>query len=130
MNVTISPEKLQAALNKDSEFRFHARYWDGALQLQFGEKLQVLRLRAGEVLGIDTTPLAGKKPAEVIISAPVDDWAQLLQPYPRPFYQDFYPASMHYGFELKGDPDYVWAYYAALRRAGQVLRNVASVEEV
>lgn len=130
MKVTVSPEKLQAALNDDSEFRFHSRYWDGALQLQFGELVQVFRLKAGKVVGIDATPLTGTNTGEVTISAPVDDWAQLLQPFPRPFFQDFYPASMHHGFELKGDSDYIWAYYAALRRSGQVLRNVASIEEV
>lgn len=129
MKVTVSPPKLQAALNGDSEFRLHARYWDGALRLQFGDVVHVLRLQAGEVVGIDADPLTGTNTGEVTISAPVDDWAQLLKPFPRPFFQDFYPASMHHGFELKGDSDYIWAYYAALRRSGEVLRSVASVEE-
>jgi hypothetical protein len=130
MNVTFSHEKLQAALNDDGEFRFAARYWDGALQLQIGAQAHVLRLKGGEVVGIDSTPLDGTSPGEVTVSASADTWAQMLQPFPRPFYQDFYPAYMHHGLEFKGDSDYVWAYYAALRRSGQVLRSIASVEEV
>jgi hypothetical protein len=80
--VIISPERLQEALNKDGEFRFHSRRRDSALQLQFGEKVHVLTLKGGEVLGIDVKPLAGPKATEASISAPEDDWAQL----------DFYPA--------------------------------------
>jgi hypothetical protein len=130
MNVSVSPKELQSALNTDSEFRFAARYWDGALQLQFGDLVHVLRLRAGEVVGIDATPLQGGQTGEVTISAPIDDWRKLVQPIPPPFYEDFNPAMMHHGFELTGDSDYIWGYYAALRRLGQILRGIASAEEV
>lgn len=129
MNVTFSAQKIQTALNADTEFRFAARYWDGALQLLVGDSCKVLRLQDGEVVGTGETPLPDPKRGEVTISAPVDDWAQLVRPFPRPFYEDFNAAMMHHGFELKGDSDYIWAYYAALRRLGQVLRSVASIEE-
>jgi hypothetical protein len=130
MNVTVSHEKLQAALNADGEFRFAARYWDGALQFGLGDDVLVLRLEGGEVVGVDTTSLEeGTKPGEVKVKGPLESWVQFLKPYPRPFYQDFYPLYMHHGFELGGDQDFLWAYYAALRRSGQVLRSVATVEE-
>jgi len=129
MKVTVSPEGLRAALNDDGEFRLQARYWDGALQLQFGDDVYVLRLEQGEVVGVEDSPLDGTARCEVIVSAPVADWYEFLQPIPRPLYHELYPAMWHHGFELKGDDDYVWTYYAALRRACEMLRDLASIEE-
>lgn len=129
MKVKLSREALQSALNGDSEFRLAARYWDGSLQLEFGDDVYLIRLRAGEVSGVESAPLAEAGTGDVIISAPVEDWAQLLARVPRPYYQEFYPASMHHGFDLGGDPDYLWPYYTAIRRSGEILRTIATVEE-
>jgi hypothetical protein len=129
MKINVSPEKLREAMNKDTEFRFHSRYWDGALQFQFGEVVRAIKLKAGEVVSVDSAPLSGSKPTEVIITGPVDGWAKFLVKHPRPFYEDFNAAAMHHGFKLLGDKDYLWAYYAAIRRTGQILRSVAVVEE-
>jgi hypothetical protein len=128
LKINISRKALQSALNDDSEFRLQARYWDGTLQLDFGDDTHVLHLKGGEVTGIDSNPVPEASLGNVIINAPASDWAKLLQKVPVPFYQDFYPASMHHGFRLKGDHDYIWPYYYALRRAGEVLRTIASVE--
>jgi hypothetical protein len=128
VNVKVSPGDLRRALNADGEFRLQARYWSGALQLQFGDDVHVLRLDEGEIVGVDATPLSGTEPCEVIVSAPIADWLEFLQPVPRPLYHELYPAMWHHGFELKGDPDYLWAYYAALRRSGEVLREIAVTE--
>jgi len=129
MRLTLDGDELHSALNDDEEFRLQARYWDGSLQLEFGEQVYVLRLAEGEVVEVSSSAVAQDEPRTVIISAPVEDWAELLAPVPRPFYQEFYPAMWHHGFELRGDPDYVWPYYTALRRAGEVLRDVVSIEE-
>jgi hypothetical protein len=129
VSVTVSDKKLQAELNADSEFRLQSRYWDGALQLQFGEDVHVLRLAEGEVVSVDANALTGEEPCGVIVSAPLKDWAQFLKPVPPPLYHELYPAMWHHGFELKGDEDYVWSYYAALRRACELLRTIATVEE-
>ncbi len=129
MNITVSPEQFRETLNADGEFRLQARYWDGALQVQFGDDVHVLRLQEGEVVGIDASPLSGDRPCEVIVSAPVEDWFEFLQPIPKPLYHELYPAMWHHGFELKGDTDYVWSYYAALRRSCEILRAIATLEE-
>jgi hypothetical protein len=128
VRVRVSPKDLQKALNDDSEFRIAGRYWDGSLRFEFGAEICRLELRGGEVISIDT---AASEPGrgDVVIKAPVGDWAKLLEEVPPPFYQEFYPASMHHGFRLEGDPDYIWPYYWALRRSGEILRSVASVEK-
>lgn len=128
MRVKISPDELQRALNGDSEFRIAGRYWDGSIRFEFGADVCRLQLRAGEVVAIDdVTAAAGR--GDVVVKAPVEDWAKLLEQVPPPFYQEFYPASMHHGFRLEGDHDYIWPYYWALRRSGEILRSVATVEK-
>lgn len=129
MNVTVSPDTLREALNSDSEFRLQARYWDGVLQLQFGDQAHTFRLKDGEVVSIEDTPVPDGTKCSAIISAPIEDWCEFLQPIPRPVCHELFPASFRHGFELKGDEDYVWAYYAALRRVGEILRRVATIEE-
>ncbi len=128
MKVRLSPKDLQTALNADSEFRIASRYWDGSLCFEFGAEVCRLALQGGEVVSIDAT---ASKPgrADVVVKAPIEDWAKLLEKVPPPFYQEFYPASMHHGFRLEGDPDYIWPYYWALRRSAEILRSVASVEK-
>ena len=128
MKVRLRPKELQSALNGDSEFRIASRYWDGSLSFEFGAEVCRLALQGGEVVSIDAK---ASKPgrADVVVKAPIEDWAKLLEKVPPPFYQEFYPASMHHGFRLEGDPDYIWPYYWALRRSAEILRSVASVEK-
>lgn len=132
MNVTVSPAKLTEALNSDGEFRLQARFWDGVLQLEFGTaeaSRLTLRLEGGEVVDPQAAPVVDGTKCSVIIAAPVADWYEFLQPLPKPLYHELFPASFRKGFELKGDEDYVWAYYAALRRVGEILRHIATIEE-
>ncbi len=128
MKVRLSPKDLQTALNDDSEFRIASRYWDGSLSFEFGVQVCSLALRGGEVVSIDASMLKPGR-GDVVDKAPVEDWAKLLEEVPPPFYQEFYPASMHHRFRLEGDPDYIWPYYWALRRSAEILRSVASVEK-
>jgi hypothetical protein len=128
VKVRLSPKDLQNALNGDSEFRIASRYWDGSLSFEFGSQVCRLALRGGEVVSIDAEASRPER-ADVVVKAPVEDWAKLLEAVPPPFYQEFYPASMHHGFRLDGDPDYIWPYYWALRRSAEILRSVASVEK-
>jgi hypothetical protein len=128
MRVKLSSKDLQNALNDDSEFRIAGRYWDGSLRFEFGTDVYRLQLLGGEVVSIDST-VAEPGRGDVVIKAPVEDWIELLNAVPRPFYQEFYPASMHHGFRLEGDSDYIWPYYWALRRSGEILRSVVSIEK-
>jgi hypothetical protein len=128
LKVRLTPDDLQRALNQDPEFRLQARYWDGSLRFEFGDDIFWLRLKDGEVKSVETKGDAKPGIGDVVVSAPVSDWGEMLQPIPRPFYQDFYPALTHHSFKVEGDPDYIWPYYAAIRRSGQVLRAIATIE--
>jgi hypothetical protein len=128
VRVKLSRDEFQRALNDDTEFRIAGRYWDGSLRFEFGPDVCRLRLSGGAVVAIDDIAVAAGV-GDVVVKAPVEDWAKLLEPIPPPFYQEFYPASMHHGFRLEGDHDYIWPYYWALRRSAEILRSIASVEK-
>ena len=64
--------------------------------------------------------------SSVQISAPTEDWERMLAPVPRPFNQDLFGAQLHHDVELNRDPlDYA-AYYPALRRLVEILREARS----
>ncbi len=128
MRVRLTSDDLQRALNQDTEFRLQARYWDGSLTFVFGDDVYLLRLRDGEIKSVESKMGAKAAIGDVVVSAPVSDWDLMLKKVPQPYYQDFYPALTHHSFKLEGDPDYIWPYYAAIRRSGQVLRAIASIE--
>ncbi|HXT05878.1 MAG TPA: hypothetical protein VN715_02935 [Roseiarcus sp.] len=127
MKVKFSRDEFKQALNGDSEFRIAGRYWDGTIRFEFGADVCRLHLQGGEVVDIDEV-VATPGRADVVVKAPVADWAKLLAQVPPPFYQEFYPASTHHAFRLEGDPDYIWPYYWALRRSAEILRSLATAE--
>jgi hypothetical protein len=126
VSVTFPPQELRDALNGDPEFRLAARYWNGALEFRIGEQRCVVNLAEGEVTEVGQSVRGSMAP--VVISAPEEDWTQLLELAPRPFYQDFHAASAHHGFRLGGDVETLWAYYAAVRRSADILRAIAVVD--
>jgi hypothetical protein len=116
-----SPQVCQR-LNDDPEFRLCARHWNGSVHLHVGEKLWVLRIAAGQVteLGSGEGPLA---PRDIEVSAPEEAWRTFLQAVPPPFYQDLVAASIHHEFAIGGDMETLFAYYPAIRRMFDVLRE-------
>lgn len=113
---------LLAALAVDPEFLLAVRYWTGRIVLVVDETESVVRIKGGRVLEpADTTRDEG--PA-IRVAASATEWAELLSPTPRPFYQDLYGAAFRHGFQLTGDDAVVAAYYPAVRRLVDVLRMI------
>lgn len=129
LKVRIPREALKSALRDDSEFRVFARYWSGSLRFDIGEDIYLIRLDDGDVTAVDSRGSSAAGVGDVVITAPAGDWAEFLKPTPPPLYHEFYPASAHHGFRLGGDPDTLWPYYYAIRRAGEILRSLATVEK-
>ena len=133
MKVTFPAEALKNALNADPEFRIAARYWSGALEFRVDNAATVVRLEDGTVTSVSSALPADLEaitgPGQVVIAAPAADWAQLLVKQPRPFYQDYHAATAHHGFRMDGDVETLWAYYAAVRRSADILREIAVIED-
>jgi hypothetical protein len=119
---SIAWEELARRVNQDGEFRLASRFWDATLRLDLGPESQRLCFQGGRLQEIrDCDPDAD---CDLHISAPLEDWERLLEPVPRPFYQDLFAAQLYHGFQMTAEPlDYA-AYYPALRRLIEILREV------
>jgi hypothetical protein len=109
----------------DGELARAARFWDGALHLDVGGERCALRFAPGGLPRVELTPGA-VGPRDVCISASREEWRELLAPLPLPFYQDVYGAALHHAVSLGGDPETIYAYYPAVRRVIELLRETGA----
>jgi hypothetical protein len=78
--------------------------------------------RVEELAAIDASALSKVK-AETWISAPVEDWRELLEPIPKPFFQDLMAAITRHNFKLEGDLVAFHPYYRATCRLFELMRQ-------
>jgi hypothetical protein len=117
----IAWDGLAQRVNGDGEFRVASRAWTATVRLDVGDASHSLRFEAGvlrEVGGCDR-----ESPCDVFVSAPREEWEQLLERVPRPFYQDLFGAAWIHDFTLSEDLEAWAAYYPALRRLVEILRE-------
>lgn len=110
--------------NGDGELRIAARLWTGVLRFDVGERMYSFPFEGGRLAEV-MAGAAGENPVRpytVRVSAPEEDWRELLAPVPRPFYQDLYGAISRHGFAVDGDFETFFAYYPAVRRLIELLR--------
>ena len=112
---------LARRVNQDGEFRLASRFWNATLRLDLGPESQQLCFQEGQLQEI--RGCEADADCEVHISAPLEDWERLLEPIPRPFYQDLFAAQLHHGFQMNAEPVDYAAYYPALRRLVEILRE-------
>jgi hypothetical protein len=112
------------AVNTDGEFAIAARYLNGALKLCFDGDSLLLTFRDGRLAQI--TPGAKFDSADVTIKGPADAWREFLQPVPRPFFHDMFAAIVRDEFEWFGNAETFFAYYGAIRRMFQLMRESAN----
>ena len=113
---------LKDRANADGEFRLHARFWTGRLRIANGPQSTRIDLQEGAISVIE--PWAASLADDLSISASAAEWEALLAPVPKPFYQDLYAATIHHGFAATGNRTHFCAYYPALRRLIELMRNV------
>ena len=112
---------VRSRANDDGEFQLHARLWNATLRLGIGHRNYRMRIDNGSVSLIERWP--GGVASDLAIRAPETDWQELLATTPRPFYQDLYAAAIHHGFEVAGDTANYCAYYPAIRRLIEIMRE-------
>jgi hypothetical protein len=114
-------QSLAQRLNADGEFRLAARHWTATLRFDVADESHAIRREGGQVTGV--TACTATRACDVFITAPRDTWEQMLQPVPRPFYQDLLAAAAHHSLLLNTDWLDIAAYYPALRRLVEILRE-------
>jgi hypothetical protein len=117
----IAWDELAARVNQDGEFRLASRFWNATLRLDLGPESRRLCFRDGRLEEIGSCDPDAH--CDLHISASLEEWERLLERLPRPFYQDLVGAQLHHGFGMNADLlDYA-AYYPALRRLVEILRE-------
>ena len=116
----IAWNELTDRVNADPEFGLAARHWDDALRLDIGDTSHLLRFRDGRLAGVERC--APDAACDLFVGASEAEWRELLEPVPRPYYQDLFGAQLAHGIRLPEDPLAYAAYYPALRRLLQLLR--------
>ena len=116
-------QAFREAVNRDGEFQIAARFLDGALKLHFGDEALLLQFRDGKVTGIAQPTLFDG--ADITIRGPVSSWREFLKPLPKPFFHDMFAAIVRKEFDWAGDSETFFAYYGALRRMFQIMREHA-----
>ena len=114
--------RLGKRANDDGEFRLLARFWNASIRIELGGEHVRLALRDGVVAGIE--PWGGRTACDLTITAPESAWRELLAPLPKPFYHDLTAAAVHHEFGLFGDVRHRCAYYPAVRRLVELMREV------
>ncbi len=114
------------AANNDGEFKLAARQWTADLRLDAGDESYLVRVRDGLIADfrmLDKTERVTVSPL-VTISAPRTDWAELLKPVPRPFFQDLMAAQTRQGFRVEGNDLTAFnPYYRAVNRLFELMRG-------
>jgi hypothetical protein len=114
--------RIAQAANDDAEFRLAARFWNSTIRFDAGDESYRLKIREGKIA--EFAPIAGNdaRQYDIRISAPREDWHELLKPTPRPFYQDLMAAVWRQGFKLEGDLLGFNPYYQAMNRLLELMR--------
>lgn len=114
-------DRLAARANADGEFLQQARSWNATVRFDVGSESHAVRIEDGTIRALE--PCAADAACDVFVSAAPDEWARLLEPVPRPFYHDLFGAYWRHGFRLNEDMTAWAAYYPALRRLVEILRE-------
>ena len=107
--------------NRDGEFRIAARLWNATLRFDVGERSVALAVSDGEIRTV--RPCAPGSRCDASVSGPAEEWEELLARVPRPLHQDLFGGISLGRFQLEGDVEAFYAYYPAVRRLVDIVRE-------
>ena len=112
---------ITSAANADGEFKLAARLWNADVRFDLGADIYLMRMRDGRISDFSKGAAANY---DVKISAPEDDWRELLKPVPKPFYQDLMAAMTRHNFRVEGNLTGFNPYYRAICRLFELMRTI------
>ena len=59
-----------------------------------------------------------------------DFWLETLQVKPKPFYHDWFAASMHHALDFGGDLESAYAYYYSIRRIHHCMATCFNAQKI
>lgn len=115
-------EVIRDRLNRDPEFLLTARFWRCDIRFFIGDDAYFMRIENGKVDHFQHGT-QGFDPYAINIGGPEEVWRRMMDRAPRPFYHDWFAASIQHGFTFGGDLESAYAYYYAIRRINAVMRQ-------
>jgi hypothetical protein len=106
---------------RDGEFRIAARLWNTTLRLDLGERSLRLAIADGEIRS--AMPCERGSRCEASVAGPAEEWEALLARVPKPLHQDLFGGISLGRFQLAGDLEAFYAYYPAVRRLVDLVRE-------
>jgi len=107
--------------NADDEFRIAARLWNAHVRLDLGANSVRLSIEAGTIRSAE--PCEPDAACDACISGETDHWERLLAAAPPPLWQDLFGAAARGDFAIGGDVEAFFAYYPAMRRLLDLVRE-------
>jgi hypothetical protein len=123
--VRLPLEAVLANLRQDPEWALAARFWTARIVFFVDDEEHVMTIENGQAVSFQPAAPASL-PCPLRIGGPSASWRELLRPVPRPFFQDFLPASLHHGFVCEGDLESFYAYYGAISRILVAMRRAVA----
>ena len=124
MSDWLDTQRLVSAANADGEFVLQARMWNARINIASDGDAIALTITQGHIARASDDIANDATQAHVRISGPSLGWDEMLRPIPKPFYHDLRAAAVHHGFSIAGDLMHTAAYYPAIRRLIELLREV------
>ena len=113
---------VREKINSDQEFQIASRFMNENVLLEVDKTQCILKIRDGLVNDIMINP-GPMESWSFVIRAPENAWEKLLKPFPPPFYQGFFSASMREDFQFAGNLEALFAHYWPTQRLLTILRE-------
>jgi hypothetical protein len=123
--VRLPLETVLANLRQDPEWALAARFWTARIGFFVDDEQHSMTIENGQAVSFRSDGPASPS-STLRIGGPSASWRELLRPVPRPFFQDFLPASLHHGFVCEGDLESFYAYYGAISRILVAMRRAVA----
>lgn len=123
MSVDLADPRIAPAVNMDPEFRIMARECNMTVAFGVGSDWFLYTFRDGQ-LESTKAGVTIFDSSDFAISGSVESWQKLLSPIPPPLFTDIWPALLHGNMRSNGDLETMFAYWPALRRVWDVVREL------
>jgi hypothetical protein len=119
--------RLLDRMNNDGAFSLVARDMNLNLSIKIDHEARLIKFRDGAVHSIDRfVPLT--EPVDIAINGSRAFWQKILAPVPPPRFQNLYAAVRAGTCEVSGNAELYSAYFAALTRMIDVMREIENSE--
>ncbi len=116
-------ERLRERINQDGAFRQVSRDMKLNLAIETDGAARLVTFRDGALTSV--RPFAAvTEPVDLTIRGDLTFWRNLLSPVPPPRFQNLYAGVRAETCQVSGNAELYWAYFAALTRLLDVMRDV------